>query len=233
MTGAVDLSPAARIGGELRRGPDADAAAGAQQAIPVRYLQHDRFDRRVGKAVARGLGAPRRQVDGSAALDRGVHDVQEREVDVERVVDAPGPDPRAACRRRLARAAFEHKLTGLGVVARLVAGDGMQPQGLSTIRLWCAKGHAVRQRLELGSVDVHLELVPCLVVKARLHVDPSDVGVDVHHEHRAVVALKDVQVVEVELAVLTCKRRVEMMRHGALLLRLCLRGLCVARRRAT
>jgi hypothetical protein len=45
-----------------------------------------------------------------------------------------------------------------------------------------------------------------------------DVGVDVHDEHRAALAGKDVQVIDVELAGLACERGVEVMRHAKFLL---------------
>ena len=89
----------------------------------------------------------------------------------------------------------------------------MEPQGLSSVRVRFVKGHPVGQRLELASVDMRLELVAGLVVEARLHVDSRDVRVDVHDEHRAAVALEDVQVVDIELAVLARQRRVQMVRH--------------------
>jgi hypothetical protein len=65
---------------------------------------------------------------------------------------------------------------------------------------------------------VHLELIARLRVEARLGVDAGDVGVDVHDEHGAVVAREDVQVIDVELAVLAGQRRIQMMGHRTLLL---------------
>lgn len=60
---------------------------------------------------------------------------------------------------------------------------------------------------------MHLELVPCLRVKARLGVQSIDVGVNVHDEHGAAVVGEHVQVIDIQLASLSGKRRVEVMRH--------------------
>jgi hypothetical protein len=74
-----------------------------------------------------------------------------------------------------------------------------------------AEGHPVGQVLIRGAVEVDLELIAGLVVEARLGVQAVDVGVDVHDQHRAVLAGKHVQVVEVQLAGLSRQRRVEVM----------------------
>ena len=76
------------------------------------------------------------------------------------------------------------------------------------------EGHSVGQRFEIGSVEVHLELIACLRVEAWFDMDSGDVRVDIHGEHSAGVALEDVQVVEIKLAVLTCERGIEVMRHN-------------------
>jgi hypothetical protein len=47
-------------------------------------------------------------------------------------------------------------------------------------------------------------------------MEAVDVGVDVHDEHRAAVAGKDVQVIDVKLARLGCQRRVEVMGRGGI-----------------
>ena len=60
---------------------------------------------------------------------------------------------------------------------------------------------------------MNLELVARLMVETWLYVDPGDIRVDVHDEHGAVGAREDVHVVDIELAVLSCERRIEMMRH--------------------
>ena len=77
----------------------------------------------------------------------------------------------------------------------------------------CAERHAVREVLEVGAVEVHRELVASLMMKAGLDVWFGDVRVDVHYEHRAVVGTEDVQVIDEELTVLACLRRLEAMRH--------------------
>ena len=68
--------------------------------------------------------------------------------------------------------------------------------------------------LEIGSAEVDLELIACLRVEPRLGIQPSDIGVDVHHEHGAAGAREDVQVIDVELPVLAGQRRIKVMRHG-------------------
>ena len=86
-------------------------------------------------------------------------------------------------------------------------------QMLSSIGVWFAERHSVGQRFEIGSVEVYLELIPRFRMEARFDVNSGDVGVDVHDEHRAGVALEDVQVVDIKLAVLACERGIEVMRH--------------------
>jgi len=75
----------------------------------------------------------------------------------------------------------------------------------------------VRQGLVRGPVEVHLELVPRLVVEPALDVGLGHGGVDVHDEDGAAVALEDVQVVDVELSVLGCEWRVQVVRQGNVL----------------
>jgi hypothetical protein len=58
---------------------------------------------------------------------------------------------------------------------------------------------------------MHLELIAGLRMEARLGVDAGDVGIDVHDEDGAVVAREDVQVVDVQLAVLARQRRIEVV----------------------
>ena len=87
-------------------------------------------------------------------------------------------------------------------------------QVLLSVGVRFAEGHSVGQRFEIGSVEVHLELIACLRVEAWFDMDSGDVRVDVHDEHGAGVTLEDVQVVEIKLAVLTCERGIEVMRHS-------------------
>jgi hypothetical protein len=89
----------------------------------------------------------------------------------------------------------------------------MQPQGLPPAGVGFAEGHPVGQGLEVGAVEVRLELVACLGVEARLGVQAVDIGVDVHDEHRAVLAGEHVEVVDVQLAGLSRQRGVEVMGH--------------------
>ena len=118
---------------------------------------------------------------------------------------------------RLAGPAFQHQVACRGVLARLVAARGVQPQGLPSAGVCLAEGHPVGQGLEVGAVEVHLELIARLRVEARLRMEAVDIGVDVHDEDRAVLAGEDVQVVDVQLAALSRQRRVEVMRHGTFL----------------
>src|SRR5207342_2804587 len=126
----------------------------------------------------------------------------------------PCPDPDAICAGRLARSSFQHELAGCGVVTRLGTSESAHLQVLSATGVRFAEGHSVGQRFEIGSVEVHLELIACLRVEAWLNMNSGDVRVDVHDEHSTGVALKDVQVVEIKLAVLTCERSIEVMRHS-------------------
>ena len=114
----------------------------------------------------------------------------------------------------LAGLAVQDELAGRGVLAGRLPGQGVQAQGLPAIGVRLAEGHSVGQGLEVGPVEVHLELIARLGVEARLGVQAVHVGVDVHDEYRAALAGKHVQVVEVQLAGLRRQRRVEMMRHG-------------------
>ena len=98
----------------------------------------------------------------------------------------------------------------------LVAGQGVQPQGLAPVGVRFAEGHPAGQGLEVGAVEVHLDLIARLGVEARLRMQAVDIGVDVHDEHRAALAGKHVQVVDVQLAGLSRQRRIQMMRHGGI-----------------
>jgi hypothetical protein len=103
---------------------------------------------------------------------------------------------------RPARAAFEQEFAARRVVSRLWAGEGVEPEGLSSAGVRLAKGHPVGEFLVLAAVEMDLELVTGLVVEAGLNVRTGHRGVDVHHEHRAVLAPEQVEIVDVELAVL-------------------------------
>ena len=89
---------------------------------------------------------------------------------------------------RLAGPAFQDQFAGRGVLARLLAGQGVQLQGLPPVCIRFGEGHPVGQGLEVGPVEVHLELIARLGVEARLGMEPVDVRVDVHDEHRAALA---------------------------------------------
>jgi hypothetical protein len=52
-------------------------------------------------------------------------------------------------------------------------------------------------------------------MEAPLDIGSGDGGVDIHDQHGAAVAWKDVQVIGIELAVLGCEGRIKMMRHAA------------------
>jgi hypothetical protein len=58
VASAVDLPPAARVGGQFGGAPDADAGTGPQLRMLVGDLEHDRLDGRVGEAVPRLLRVP-------------------------------------------------------------------------------------------------------------------------------------------------------------------------------
>ena len=109
---------------------------------------------------------------------------------------------------------FQHELAGCGVVTRLGTSKSVHLQVLLPTGVRFAEGHSVGQRFEIGSVEVHLELIACLRVEAWLNMNSGDVRIDVHDEHGAGVTLKDVQVVEIKLAVLTCERGIKVMRHS-------------------
>ena len=83
----------------------------------------------------------------------------------------PGPDPGAVHAGRLAGTALQHEFAGGGVVARLRAGQDVQPQRLPPGGVRLAEGDPVGELLEVGSVEVHLELVAGFGVEARLSVD--------------------------------------------------------------
>jgi hypothetical protein len=217
VSGSVDLPPAAGVGGEFGGAPDADAGAGLQLRVPVGDLEHDRVDGGVGEAVLRLVRVPSGQVERGPVADGRVDHGQQRQVDIEGVGNAPGPEPGVGAADRLTGTAFEHELAGCGVVAGLGAGEGVQLQCLSSVRVGVAEGHPVGEVFELGAVEVHLELVPCLGVEGRFGVGSGDGRVDVHDEDRAVLAGEDVQVVEVELTGLAGERGVEVVGHGIVL----------------
>jgi len=102
--------------------------------------------------------------------------------------------------------AFEYEFAGCRVLACVAAGEGVQLQGLSSGGVCFAEGQPVGQVLEIGSVDVHFELVASLRVEGRFGVGAGDGRVDVHHEHGAVAAGKDVQVVDEERATCSVRR---------------------------
>ena len=93
----------------------------------------------------------------------------------------------------------------------------MQPQGLAAVGGRLAEGHPVGQGLKVGPAEVHLELITGLGMEARMGVDAGDVGVDVQYEHGAALAGKHVQIVDIQLAVLSRQRRIQVMGHGTFL----------------
>ena len=127
MTGPVDLPPPAGVGGELGGAPDAGADAGAQLRVLVGDLKHDRVRGRAREAVLGGFGPPAGQVHRCSLGHRRVNDREQREVDVEGVGDAPGPDPSTVGRGRFAGPAFQEEFASRGVLAGAVAGEGMEP----------------------------------------------------------------------------------------------------------
>jgi hypothetical protein len=143
---------------------------------------------------------------------------EQRQVDVERVADAPGPDPGTAPAGRLAGPALQHEFAVRGVLTRLAAGERVQLQGLPSAGVGFTERQPVGEGFEVRSVEVHLELIALLRVEPGLGMQAVDVGVDVHDEHRAALAGEDVKVIEVELTGLACERRVEMMGHVKVLL---------------
>jgi hypothetical protein len=52
-------------------------------------------------------------------------------------------------------------------------------------------------------------------MEAPLYIGSGDGGVDIHDEHGAAVAWKDVQVVDIELAVLAREGRIKLMTSHA------------------
>ena len=89
----------------------------------------------------------------------------------------------------------------------------MHLEVLFSVQVRFAEGHSAGQRFEIGSIEVHFELIACLRVKARFDMDPGDVRIDVHDQHGASITLEDVEVVNIKLAVLTREGGIEMMRH--------------------
>jgi hypothetical protein len=103
-----------------------------------------------------------RQVGRGPVLRGGVDDRQQRQVDIERVGDAPGPDPRVTLADRLAGPALQHQGALRAVLARLVGGQHVQPQVLPPVGARLGEGHPVGQSLVVGVVQVDLELVAAL-----------------------------------------------------------------------
>jgi hypothetical protein len=58
IAAAVDLPPAARVGGQFGGAPDTSAGARFQLGMLAGDLKHDRFDHRACKAVLRAFRAP-------------------------------------------------------------------------------------------------------------------------------------------------------------------------------
>jgi hypothetical protein len=58
---------------------------------------------------------------------------KQREVDVKRVADPTRPYPDIAVAGCLARPAFQHQFARGGVLARLIASEGVQLQSLSSV----------------------------------------------------------------------------------------------------
>jgi hypothetical protein len=185
-----------------------------QLRVGVRDLQHDRVDRAAGEAVLRRRRLPPGQVYRGPVGHRPVDDRQQGQVDVERISDPPSPDPGTRHAGHLPGPALQHEFARRGVLPRLATGEHVQPQRLPSRRVRLAEGEAVGQVLEIGAIDMHLELIARLRVEPRLGMQAVDVRVHVHHEHGACVAREDIQVVEVELAGLGGQRRIQMMGHG-------------------
>jgi hypothetical protein len=89
----------------------------------------------------------------------------------------------------------------------------VQSHGLPPVRVALTERDPVGQGLEVGALEVDLELVAGPWMESSLDVGPGDGGVDVHDEHGAAVAWEDEQVVEIELAVLASQGRIKMMGH--------------------
>src|SRR6185436_9263855 len=107
--------------------------------------------------------------------------IESREVDVEGVSDASGPDPSTVGRGRFAGPAFQEEFASSGVLAGAVAGEGMEPQCLPSVRVGLAEGDPVRQVLVFGPSGVDLDLVTSLWVKTRLGPASGDIGIDIHN----------------------------------------------------
>ena len=91
----------------------------------------------------------------------------------------------------------------------------MQFHGLPSVWGRLAEGYAIREGFKIGAVEMHFELIACFVMETRLYMDSGDVRIYVHHEHGAVAARENVQVVDKKLAVLGREGSVEMMGHGS------------------
>ena len=187
MTAAVNLPPAARVGGKLGCAPDANVSAGLELGMLMRDLEHDRFDHRAGKAVLRVLGLPGRQVDRGPVFYGPVDLPEQREIDVERVGDTPCPEFDAPRAGRLAGPTFQHQFARGRVLARLLARERVHLDRLLPVRPRFVERHPVGQALEIRFVEMHLELIARLMVGAPLYMDPRNVRVDVHDEHCALV----------------------------------------------
>jgi hypothetical protein len=88
----------------------------------------------------------------------------------------PAPQPGAVPTGRLAGPACQHQLSGRGVVTGRAAGQDVQLQSLPPVGVRLAEGHPVGQGLDVGPVEVDLELIAGLVVEARLGVRAVDAG---------------------------------------------------------
>ena len=98
--------------------------AGPQLRVGVGDLQHDRVDDGAGEAVLRAIRPPPGQVRCGPAGHRPVDDGQQRQVDVERVGDPPGPQPDTVRAGPSAGPAFQHQFAGRGVLAGLPRRSG-------------------------------------------------------------------------------------------------------------
>ena len=110
------------------------------------------------KLLSRLARVPRREIHCRLVGHRPIDDAQQREVDVEGVCNAPGPNPGPACAGRLTSPAFEHQLPGRSVLARLRSGHGVQAQGLAPPARF-AEGNPIGQTFVVCSVEVDLELI--------------------------------------------------------------------------
>src|SRR5258705_6840174 len=177
-------------------------------------LDDDRLHCGVGEAVPGVRGVPRRSVYGGAVLDGGVDGLELREIDVERVPNASGPQARVVHAGRRTGLTVENERAGRVVVAGVVAGESMKLESLPARGVGLAERDAVGQALELSAVKMDLDLVSRFGMEAVLDIGTGNGRVDIHDEDGAVVAWKDVEVVDVELAVLPRERGVEMMGHA-------------------